>query len=70
MVYSIKQSIFKSTVKAATHRLESALILDALNANGWSRKQAASALGISYRAILYKMEHQSFLELKLKRLNQ
>ena len=35
--------------------LERKIILKVLQANHWNRKQAARALGISYRALLYKI---------------
>ena len=37
-------------------KIEARIILGALHANNWNRKKAARALGISYRALLYKLK--------------
>ncbi len=45
----------KKLTRAATRELERKVILKVLQANHWNRKQAARALSISYRALLYKI---------------
>lgn len=45
----------RSMTKAALHELEGKLIMQALEAQGGNRKNAARALSISYRSLLYKM---------------
>jgi two-component system response regulator AtoC len=45
----------KKLTKQAVLELERKIILKALQANQWNRKKAARALGISYRALLYKV---------------
>ena len=45
----------KKLTKQATRELERKVILKVLQANHWNRKQAARALSISYRALLYKI---------------
>jgi two-component system, NtrC family, response regulator AtoC len=46
----------KSIVREATRELERKIILDALYANNWNRAKAARVLGISYRALFYKIK--------------
>ena len=46
----------KKTTREATRVLENKIILAALQANNWNRRRAASALDISYRALLYKLK--------------
>ena len=41
---------------SAVRELERKIILKVLQANHWNRKQAARALNISYRALLYKLK--------------
>jgi DNA-binding NtrC family response regulator len=43
-------------VDQARKEAESEAILAALNAALWNRKQAAAALGVDYKALLYKMK--------------
>ena len=43
-------------VNEAQRRMESEVILNALNKTRWNRKQAAAMLGIDYKALLYKMK--------------
>jgi two-component system response regulator AtoC len=43
-------------VNRAKHQAEADVILNALNATRWNRKQAASMLKIDYKALLYKMK--------------
>jgi len=45
----------KKLTKQATRELERKVILKVLQANHWNRKRTASALRISYRALLYKI---------------
>jgi len=45
----------KKLTRQAVHELERKVILKVLQANHWNRKQAARVLGISYRALLYKI---------------
>ncbi|PYX80524.1 MAG: sigma-54-dependent Fis family transcriptional regulator [Acidobacteria bacterium] len=45
----------KKITRQAVRELERKIILKVLQANHWNRKQAARALGISYRALLYKI---------------
>jgi len=45
----------KKLTRQATRDLERKIILRVLQANHWNRKQAARALCISYRALLYKI---------------
>ncbi len=45
----------KQLTRQATRELERKIILKVLQANHWNRKQAAKALCISYRALLYKI---------------
>ena len=46
----------KKVTKRAVRELERKIILKVLQANHWNRKQAARALNISYRALLYKLK--------------
>jgi two-component system response regulator AtoC len=45
----------KKITRQAVHELERKIILKVLQNCHWNRKQAARALGISYRALLYKI---------------
>jgi len=45
----------KALTRKATRELERKIILKVLQAHHWNRKQAARALSISYRALLYKI---------------
>jgi two-component system response regulator AtoC len=45
----------KKITRQAVHDLERKIILSVLEANHWNRKRTASALKISYRALLYKI---------------
>src|SRR5581483_7146484 len=47
----------KRITRQAVRELEAKIILKVLEANHWNRKQAARALRISYRALLYKMQN-------------
>jgi len=46
----------KKYSKAASQQAEHHLILEALKSTRWNRKRAAELLGISYRALLYKIK--------------
>ena len=46
----------KKLTRQAVRKVEARIILGALHANNWNRKKAARALGISYRALLYKLK--------------
>jgi two-component system response regulator AtoC len=46
----------KKVTREATRELEGRIIVQALQANNWNRRRAASALEISYRALLYKLK--------------
>jgi two-component system response regulator AtoC len=45
----------KKVTRQAVHELERQIILSVLEANRWNRKRTATALKISYRALLYKI---------------
>jgi len=45
----------KKLTRQAVHELERKVILKVLQNHHWNRKQAARSLGISYRALLYKI---------------
>lgn len=45
----------KRVTREAVRELERQIILKSLQAHNWNRKRAARALGISYRALLYKI---------------
>jgi two-component system response regulator AtoC len=46
----------KTLTKAATRNLEMKVIMEVLQANGWSRQKTAKWLNISYRSLLYKLD--------------
>ncbi len=46
----------KEATRRAVHRIERIAIMKALQANNWNRKVTAHKLGISYRALLYKIK--------------
>jgi two-component system response regulator AtoC len=46
----------KKATRAAVRELEGKIIVKALQAHNWNRRRAASALEISYRALLYKLK--------------
>ena len=46
----------KKVTRQAMREFESKIILKILQAQNWNRKRAASALNISYRALLYKLK--------------
>jgi len=45
----------KKITQQAAGQLERRVILETLEANAWHRRLAAQSLGISYRALLYKI---------------
>jgi two-component system response regulator AtoC len=49
------QISLKKVTRQAVHELERKIILKVLQNHHWNRKQAARALSISYRALLYKI---------------
>jgi DNA-binding NtrC family response regulator len=46
----------KKVTREAVRQLEGKIIVKALQAHNWNRRRAASALEISYRALLYKLK--------------
>lgn len=46
----------KEATRRAVHKIERIAIIKALQANNWNRKVTAHKLGISYRALLYKIK--------------
>jgi DNA-binding NtrC family response regulator len=46
---------------------ETKLLLDALSATRWNRRQAAAQLNIDYKAFLYKLQKYGIVETKAKR---
>lgn len=46
----------KEAARRASNRVEREMIADVLNSNGGNRKRAACQLGISYKALLYKIK--------------
>jgi two-component system response regulator AtoC len=54
-VASNGQIHLKKVTRQAVHDLERKIILSVLEANRWNRKRTATALKISYRALLYKI---------------
>jgi len=53
---SIREFSLKKFSKQASQHAEHYLILEALKQTRWNRKRAAEMLGISYRALLYKIK--------------
>ena len=47
----------KEATKKASREVERQLILNTLARTRWNRKRAARVLGISYKALLYKLKH-------------
>jgi two-component system response regulator AtoC len=52
------------------HELERKVILKVLQQHHWNRKQAARTLGISYRALLYKIRDAGLPSNRALRLQQ
>ena len=55
VISSDRPIALKTITRQATRELERKVILKVLQAHHWNRKQAARALSISYRALLYKI---------------
>jgi two-component system response regulator AtoC len=51
----------------ASRTAETELLLDALEASRWNRRQAAASLKIEYKAFLYKLQKYGIVESKVKR---
>jgi DNA-binding NtrC family response regulator len=58
----------KKATREAVRELEGKIIVKALEAHNWNRRRAASALEISYRALLYKLK-EAGLPTRRKRNN-
>ncbi len=50
-----------------SRQAETKLLLDALSATRWNRRQAAAQLNIDYKAFLYKLQKYGIVETKAKR---
>lgn len=46
----------RERVRLAAKRVESEIIIEALERHRWNRRRAAEALCISYRSLMYKMK--------------
>ena len=46
----------RERVRQATRKIESDIILEALEQHRWNRRRTAEALRISYRLLMYKMK--------------
>src|SRR6202158_3034550 len=60
----------KKLTRQCVHELESKVILKVLQRHHWNRKQAARTLGISYRALLYKIRDAALPSNRALRLRQ
>jgi two-component system response regulator AtoC len=60
----------KKLTRQATHELERKIILKVLQAHHWNRKQAAKALSISYRALLYKIREAGLPSNRARRADE
>jgi two-component system, NtrC family, response regulator AtoC len=56
-----EQHPLKGLVRNAKQQAEKNAISIALDRTGWNRKEAARLLGISYRGLLYKIEHYQMI---------
>jgi DNA-binding NtrC family response regulator len=54
-------------IEAASRQAETRLLLEALEATRWNRRQAAARLNIDYKAFLYKLQKNGLVETKGKR---
>jgi len=54
-------------LKQNSRQAETKLLLDALSATRWNRRQAAAQLNIDYKAFLYKLQKYGIVETKAKR---
>jgi DNA-binding NtrC family response regulator len=50
------QDSLRERVRGAARRIESQIILEALERHHWNRRRAADTLKISYRSLMYKMK--------------
>ncbi|HET7439939.1 MAG TPA: sigma-54 dependent transcriptional regulator [Terriglobales bacterium] len=64
------QISLKKLTRQAVRELERKVILKVLQANHWNRKQAARALSISYRALLYKIRDAGLPSNRVSRRRQ
>jgi DNA-binding NtrC family response regulator len=60
----------KKLTRQAVRELERKVILKVLQQHHWNRKQAARTLGISYRALLYKIRDAGLPSNRALRLRQ
>ena len=60
----------KKLTRQAVHELEKKVILKVLQQHHWNRKQAARTLGISYRALLYKIRDAGLPSNRALRMRQ
>jgi transcriptional regulator with GAF, ATPase, and Fis domain len=60
----------KQLTRQCVHELERKVILKVLQQHHWNRKQAARTLGISYRALLYKIRDAGLPSNRALRLQQ
>jgi two-component system response regulator AtoC len=51
----------------AAREAESKLLLEALDAVRWNRRQAAALLNVDYKAFLYKLQKHGIVESKIRR---
>ncbi len=54
-------------LEQSSRQAETKLLLDALVATRWNRRQAAAQLNIDYKAFLYKLQKYGIVESKAKR---
>jgi two-component system response regulator AtoC len=54
-------------LEQSSRQAETALLLDALKATRWNRRQAAAQLNVEYKAFLYKLQKYGIVESKAKR---
>lgn len=47
----------RERVRQAAKRVESEIIIEALEQHRWNRRRTAAALNISYRSLMYKMKN-------------
>jgi two-component system response regulator AtoC len=64
------QISLKKLTRQAVRELERKIILKVLQNHRWNRKQAARALGISYRALLYKIHDAGLPSSRTKRAGE
>jgi DNA-binding NtrC family response regulator len=54
-------------LERSSRQAETKLLLEALGATRWNRRQAAAQLNIEYKAFLYKLQKYGIVETKVKR---